>query len=92
MKYVKQVKTLEAAIYQKQKELDKKSKMISKKNIGKYFDGGDADEMTELIEPEHTGEEGKYEGLKQRHKESVMGETFEEFMRRRSKRISKFGK
>lgn len=90
LKYVKQVKTLEAAIFQKQKELDKlKSVKSHKKGGEKYGSYNDEDEMTELIQPECTGEEGKFEGLKQRQKDTVQGETFEDFMKRRSRRISK---
>ncbi|CAI2377094.1 unnamed protein product [Moneuplotes crassus] len=91
LKYVKQIKTLEAAIFQKQKELDKLANVKSSKRggskYGKYNE--DEDEMAELIQPECTGEEGKFEGLKLRQKETVQGETFEEFMKRRSKRITK---
>mmetsp|Transcript_28501 Transcript_28501/g.25231 ORF Transcript_28501/g.25231 Transcript_28501/m.25231 type:complete len:275 (+) Transcript_28501:2-826(+) len=89
IKYVKQVRTLEAAIFQKQKDLDKAANLNGKKgskNNGLY---DEEDEMTELIEPEHTGEEVEALGLKQRLKDPVHGESFEEFMRRRSNRIAK---
>ena len=91
LKYVKQVKTLEAAIFQKQKEMDRSKNISEKKHGGKSYgkEIGDDDEMTELIQPEHTGEEAENLGLKQRQKETVQGESFEEFMRRRSKRIVK---
>lgn len=78
LKYIKQVKTLENAILQKQKDLNKQDMV---KN-GKY-----TDESHSLIEPEFTGEEGQ--GLKQRNKGSTQGESFEDFMRRRSRRIGK---
>lgn len=81
-KYVRQVKTLEAAILQKQQELNKKSKMKG---------GGYDSELSQLIEPEYTGEEnGSGLGLKQRTKAGTKGESFEEFMKRRSKRIGKY--
>jgi hypothetical protein len=93
IKYVKQVKTLESAIFQKQKDLDKSNDLAGKKHGGKGYGKNGPDEMTELIEPELTGEEDEYDaGPKQRVKAPVQGETFEEFMRRRSKRIGKFMK
>lgn len=91
MKYMAQVRTLEAAIFQKQKEIDKTKDLSGKKHGGNGYGKGDPDEMTELIEPELTGEEDGFgNGLKQRVKAPVQGETFEEFMRRRSQRIGKF--
>lgn len=88
MKYVKMVKNLEKAILQKQKELYRKKKVDQKKFGAEQYGKNDPDEMTELIEPEFTGDEGSPpEHLKQRTKGVSKGETFEEFMKRRSKRI-----
>ena len=89
MRYLKQVKTLENAIMQQQRDLDRRNKVADKKHGGKaYGKHDDFDEMTELIEPEYTGEEGEMQpALKQRHKNGARGETFEMFMQRRSQRI-----
>ena len=46
--------------------------------------------MTELIEPEYTGEEESMEQeLKQRSKAGPQAQTFEDFMKKRSRRIAK---
>ena len=79
-KFVKQVRTLDSAIRQKQKEYEQIRKLKEKK----YVEDEDANEMTSLIEPEYTGEGGK---LKQRAKPSSQAETFEEFMQKRSKKV-----
>jgi hypothetical protein len=91
VKYVKKVKNTESTILSKQRELNKK-KDVNNKSVGgaSYGKNIDLDEMTELIEPEYTGDEdGLGGGLKQRNKGAVKGETFEIFMKRRSKRIGK---
>lgn len=88
IKFVKQIKTLEAAIRQKQKEADKLKMVTDRKHGSKNYGDGDADEMSSLIAPEYTGEGKASSKLKLRNKPSAQSETFEEFMQRRSKQIS----
>lgn len=91
IRYVKQVKTLEAAIFQKQKEVDRLHKVSDKKyGNGGYGKEVDPDEMVSLIGQDFNGDDSHMgTNLKQRSKGGSHGETFEEFMRRRSKRIGK---
>ena len=86
IKYTKNIKSLESIIFQKQRELDKLNLVKNKK----YSPDNQMEEMQSLIEPEYAGEEEENMlGLKQRRKDTVYGEDFKLFMKRRSQRIAK---